>query len=127
MLPPLHQLNEGRKGAFVFLHSKDDVEERPDWLGSACNKPIPYDDDEEEPEDSDEEEEPLLEEVSSGAIPSEEDLETWFDPYGPKHKVAAPITPTYQTAPAAKKQTKETKHAACAVRPHEGMEDWGEF
>lgn len=114
----LHQLNEGRKGAFVFLHSKDDVEERPEWLGSAYNKPIPYDDDEVDDDDDGEfkEEEIPLEEISSGAVPSEEDLETWFDPYGPKHKVAAPIPPTYQAQAPPKKQNKETYREALRAR-----------
>lgn len=38
----LDNLNHGFDGNHVFLHSKDDVEERPDWLGSAYNKPLPY-------------------------------------------------------------------------------------
>ncbi|KAL2071778.1 hypothetical protein VTL71DRAFT_13013 [Oculimacula yallundae] len=105
----LHELNEGRKGAFVFLHSKDDVEERPEWLGSAYNKPVPYDDDEEDEDEDDEDAEVVvpLEEVSTGAVPSEEDLQTWFDPYGPKHKVSAPMPPTQDQKPP-KKSTKET-------------------
>ncbi|POS87680.1 hypothetical protein EPUL_002630 [Erysiphe pulchra] len=40
----LDNLNDGYDGNHVFLHSKDDVEERPDWLGSVYNKPLPYDD-----------------------------------------------------------------------------------
>ncbi|KAK6607731.1 vacuolar protein sorting-associated protein [Botrytis cinerea] len=40
----LHLLNEGRKGRLLFMQSKDDVEDRPRWLGSAYNKPIPYED-----------------------------------------------------------------------------------
>ncbi|KAI6248247.1 putative vacuolar protein sorting-associated protein TDA6 [Erysiphe necator] len=41
----LYRLNQGYDGNHIFLQSKDDVEERPDWLGSAYNKPLPYDDD----------------------------------------------------------------------------------
>ncbi|RKF59100.1 Vacuolar protein sorting-associated protein 62 [Erysiphe neolycopersici] len=40
----LDNLNHGYDGNHVFLHSKDDVEERPGWLGSVYNKPIPYGD-----------------------------------------------------------------------------------
>ncbi|PBP19677.1 vacuolar protein sorting-associated protein [Diplocarpon rosae] len=101
----LLDLNEGRRGRNVFLHSKDDVEDRPEWLSSAYNKPVPYDDDDDDDNDGkgDEEgeleEETVYEESSSGDIPSEEDLETWFDPYGPKHKIAAPLETTFQTQP----------------------------
>ncbi|CZS96134.1 related to VPS62 Vacuolar Protein Sorting [Rhynchosporium agropyri] len=107
----LHELNEGRKGAFVFLHSKDDVEERPEWLGSAYNKPVPYDDEDEdgEGENEDKEEDVPLDEISTGAVPSEEDLETWFDPYGPKHKISAPIPPTYQSQPQTANKTPPKK------------------
>ncbi|EKD12968.1 uncharacterized protein L3040_005828 [Drepanopeziza brunnea f. sp. 'multigermtubi'] len=99
----LLSLNEGRRGRFVFLTSKNDVEERPEWLSSAFNKPIPYDDDDEDEEDTEEreleEEAMVYEEFSSGAVPTEEDLETWFDPYGPRHKVSAPIAPNFQSQP----------------------------
>lgn len=98
----LLELNEGRKGRYVFLQSKDDVEERPEWLSSAFNKPVPYDAEDEEEDDENEEsklesKELVYEQFSSGAVPNEEDLETWFDPYGPKHKVSAPITSTFQS------------------------------
>lgn len=43
----LHELNEDYRGKVLFMQSKDDVEERPDWLGSAHNKPIPFPDEKE--------------------------------------------------------------------------------
>ncbi|KAL3424263.1 vacuolar protein sorting-associated protein [Phlyctema vagabunda] len=70
----LHKLNEGVSGRVLFLKSEDDVEERPDWLGSSWNKPVPF------PEEE-----------------AEEEVESWLDPYGidlmtPKsqHKIADP-------------------------------------
>lgn len=93
------EANEGHRGRYSYMHSKDDVEERPDWLGSAFNKPVPYDDDLEV--DEDEEEEIEYTESSSGETPTEGDLETWFDPAGPKHKhkSAAPIPETFRVQP----------------------------
>jgi len=91
------QVNEGRRGRNLFMHSKEDVEERPDWLGSAYNKPVPYDDDEDEDQtDADEIE---YSEFSSGETPTEDDLATWFDPSGPKHKSVAPLKSTFRTQP----------------------------
>jgi hypothetical protein len=88
-------VNKGGRGRYLFMHSKEDVEERPDWLGSAYNKPVPYDDDEEEEEDDDIE----YTEYSSGETPTEADLETWFDPQGPKHKSVTPLQETFRVQP----------------------------
>jgi hypothetical protein len=85
-LDNLHELNEGRRGRFVFMQSQDDVESRPSWLGSAYNKPKPYPDDDEQEEDA----ETYTEFVEADV--TNEDKETWFDPYGPGQKVAAPIS-----------------------------------
>jgi hypothetical protein len=91
----LHTLNEGRKGRYLYMNSKDDVEERPEWLSSAYNKPIPYDDP--DPKDPDVGE--LEYDEDTGEEPSEEELETWFDPFGTgkKKKVAQPITSNYRS------------------------------
>lgn len=93
----LHTLNEGRRGRDLFMHSKEDVEVRPDWLGSAYNKPIPYDDP--DPEDEPEEGELEFVEEDAGEAPSQEELETWFDPYGAgkKQKVAQPLPNNYRS------------------------------
>jgi hypothetical protein len=80
----LHELNEGRRGRFVFMQSQDDVESRPSWLGSSSNKPKPYPEDDEEEEDVETHIEFVEAEVT------QEDKETWFDPYGPGPKVASP-------------------------------------
>ncbi|KUJ06512.1 uncharacterized protein LY89DRAFT_410526 [Mollisia scopiformis] len=95
-LDNLHTLNEGYRGRDLFMHSKEDVEERPDWLSSAYNKPIPYDDPEPE-------EDPDMGELEygedTGDEPSEEELETWFDPLGDgkKRKVAQPLPNNYRS------------------------------
>jgi hypothetical protein len=99
-LDNLNELDGGQWARYLFMHSKEDVEERPDWLGSAYNKPIPYDDEDDE---NDDEEDELMEysESSSGQIPTQEDLETWYDPFGPHHKnkEAKPLEYTFQTQP----------------------------
>ncbi|RKF77348.1 putative vacuolar protein sorting-associated protein TDA6 [Golovinomyces cichoracearum] len=41
----LEKLNQGCDSDHVFLHSRDDVEERPKWLGSLYNIPTSYNDD----------------------------------------------------------------------------------
>lgn len=76
----LHELNEGRWAEELFLQSKDDVEERPDWLGSAYNKPIPYDDD----DDEDESDKPTsYTDMKISDIPlSDEETKEWGDPLG---------------------------------------------
>lgn len=96
----LDDLNEGQKGRHLYTNSKDDVEERPDWLGSAYNKPIPYEDEPEQDEEAIEEElSTEYAEYSSGKIPTEEDLATWFDPYGPKHKFTTPLEDSPSSSP----------------------------
>ncbi|TQS35949.1 hypothetical protein Golomagni_03616 [Golovinomyces magnicellulatus] len=40
----LEKLNQGCDSNHVFMHSRDDVEERPKWLGSAYNIPTSYND-----------------------------------------------------------------------------------
>jgi hypothetical protein len=82
----LHELNEGRKGRYVFMQSQDDVESRPSWLGSAYNKPKPYPDDDEQEEEVDTYTEFFEKEVTK------EEEKTWFDPYGSGQKVSEPIS-----------------------------------
>lgn len=41
-LRDLDELNRWQEGRYVYLTSKDNVEERPDWLGSSRNIPRPY-------------------------------------------------------------------------------------
>ncbi|TVY62275.1 putative vacuolar protein sorting-associated protein TDA6 [Lachnellula suecica] len=83
----LNNLNAGHGPKELYMHSKEDVEERPDWLGSAYNKPIPY------PEDDDEEEdvETYTEFTDENSAAFEK--EDWFDPYRkPEAKQAPPIS-----------------------------------
>lgn len=91
----MDELNKGRLGRFLFMRSKEDVEERPEWLGSAFNKPVPYDDDEKEEEGIENIE---YTESSSGKTPNGEDLESWWDPLGPhhKHKSVEPLRETFR-------------------------------
>ena len=89
----LHELNEGRRGRFVFMQSEDDVESRPSWLGSAYNKPKPYPADEEQEEDVG-----IYTEFVEAEV-TKEDKETWFDPYGPDGpgpKVASPMDSSFR-------------------------------
>lgn len=44
----LDSLNKDRRPEELFLHSGEDVEERPGWLSSEWNKPVPYDEEESE-------------------------------------------------------------------------------
>ena len=83
----LHDLNEGRRGRYVFMQSQDDVESRPSWLGSSYNKPKPYPEDHEQEEEEEETRKEFFE-----AEVTKEDEETWFDPYGAGEKVAKPIS-----------------------------------
>jgi hypothetical protein len=75
------------------MASKEDVEDRPEWLGSPYNKPVPYDDDDGEVEEVGEYE------FSEASDPKDEDVE-WWDPYryAEEHKIALPLKP--QEAPA---------------------------
>jgi hypothetical protein len=85
-LSNLQRLNQKVKGRYSFMASKENVEDRPEWLGSAYNKPIPYDDDEEEEVDT-------YTEFSEPSDPKDEDAE-WWDPYRytEGHKIAPPIS-----------------------------------
>jgi hypothetical protein len=89
-LNDIHQLNTVAKGKDLFMHSQEDVEERPDWLGSAYNKPVPYDDEDEEEEE--------VEEYTEFTSETPEERATWFDlnPASKDNKVAAPFNPTFQ-------------------------------
>lgn len=78
----LHELNEGRRGRFVFMQTQDDVESRPSWLGSKYNKPKPFPDDDEEEEDT---------EFSEAEV-TKEDEKTWSDSYSLGKKVASPTS-----------------------------------
>ncbi|PQE32792.1 vacuolar sorting-associated protein [Rutstroemia sp. NJR-2017a WRK4] len=86
----LHLLNElGRRSGNIFLQSKEDVEARPTWLGSAYNKPIPYEGEAEPEEES-------WEDATKEFIETKEDgQEDWDDAIEVSgSKVAAPIEPT---------------------------------
>ena len=89
----LKHLNQKVKGKYSFMASKEDVEDRPEWLGSPYNKPVPYDDDDGEVEEVGEYE------FSDASDPKDEDVE-WWDPYryAEEHKIALPLKP--QEAPA---------------------------
>ncbi|PSS27591.1 hypothetical protein M430DRAFT_24027 [Amorphotheca resinae ATCC 22711] len=88
----LDQLNDAApRGRNIFLRSVDDIEDRPDWLGSAYNKPIPY-------EDEDEEESEEVETHTDFVDTTDDaDKEVWFDPFGPKS--ASPLPPTFRAQP----------------------------
>ncbi|KAG9241797.1 hypothetical protein BJ878DRAFT_446781 [Calycina marina] len=73
----LDELDEGlgwQRGKFLFMKSKEDVEHRPEWLSSAYNKPIPYEDDQEE------DVEVYTEFVDMDT--SSEETQEWLDPFG---------------------------------------------
>lgn len=95
-LSNMAEVNAFGRTRTLFMHSKEDVEERPDWLGSAYNKPVPYGDEEEVEEGVEDVE---YSEFSSGETPTEDDLETWFDPLGPKHKSVTPLKESFRTQP----------------------------
>ena len=88
-LQNLHQLNEGRRGRYVFMQSQEDVESRPSWLGSSYNKPEPF------PGNDEQEEDDIHTEFYEAEV-TEEDEETWFDPYGPGKKIANPIASSFR-------------------------------
>jgi hypothetical protein len=83
----LQRLNQKVEGKYSFMASKEDVEDRPEWLGSAYNKPVPYDD------DGEEEEVETYTEFSDASDPKDEDVE-WWDPYryAEEHKITRPIS-----------------------------------
>lgn len=82
----LDNLNQKVKGKYSFMASKEDVEDRPLWLGSTYNKPVPYEDDEEEEVET-------YTEFSEASDPKDEDLR-WWDPYrwAQDNKVAIPLS-----------------------------------
>jgi len=88
----LHELNEGYRGRFLYMKSKEDVEDRPKWLGSAYNKPMPFEDGED-----DEEVETYKEFVDMDT--NSEDMVDWYDPFGKKQKTASPLSPSHGTKP----------------------------
>ncbi|TVY46720.1 Vacuolar protein sorting-associated protein [Lachnellula occidentalis] len=88
----LHELNSGNQGKAMFMHSKDDVEQRPDWLGSAYNKPIPYPDEDEEEEEEVETYTEFTDEKSK-----EIEKEFWFDPDAFAPKQAPPLSSSFRS------------------------------
>lgn len=97
----LHELNQQAKGRFLFMQSRDDVEDRPGWLGSSYNKPLPYQDEKEE-----EEVEDYTEWVDMD-INSEDNVK-WYDPF-PKAETPKPKTSEPLSAPR-KPNRPELKH-----------------
>ncbi|CAD6444453.1 d894d148-fdc2-4c93-abec-e2559183732f [Sclerotinia trifoliorum] len=93
----LHLLNEGRRGRVLFMQSKDDVEDRPRWLGSAYNKPIPYEDEIKHQEDW----EIVEEEEEKEFIETKEDgQEAWDDASDENRmKIATPLEPSFSAQP----------------------------
>ncbi|KAF7908434.1 uncharacterized protein EAF01_004189 [Botrytis porri] len=100
----LHLLNEGRSGRLLFMQSKDDVEDRPRWLGSAYNKPIPYEDEPKHEEDW----ETVEEEEEKEFIESKEDgQEAWDDASDEERMmIVAPFEPTFRAQPQITRQRK---------------------
>lgn len=80
-LEKLHNISNGR---YLYMKSVEDVEDRPTWLGSAYNKPIPYGDEGEDPE---EEVDTYTELVEA----NDAEREVWFDPYTPKKAAPRPV------------------------------------
>ncbi|CAD6499840.1 BgTH12-03946 [Blumeria graminis f. sp. triticale] len=72
----LHEVEKVYNSSYLFTQSTDDVEERPVWLGSAHNKPLPYDD--EEGGDWEEEKERKSTNLETATF-SNGDGETWYD------------------------------------------------
>lgn len=79
-LEELHNITNWR---YLFMKSMEDVEDRPTWLGSASNKPIPYGD---EAEEADEEVDTYTELVET----SDADMDQWFDPSVSKKSAPQP-------------------------------------
>ncbi|KAG9232807.1 hypothetical protein BJ875DRAFT_67000 [Amylocarpus encephaloides] len=72
----LDQFNQKTAWRHLFMRSQDDVETRPEWLGSAYNKPVPYDDEEEVDEE-------VVEAYTEFTADSsgEYEKEPWYDPF----------------------------------------------
>jgi len=85
----LHMLNSGHKSTHLYMPSTEDVEQRPTWLGSAYNKPNPFEDEAPEAE----EEEATWIEFEAQA----DDQAEWYDPTGPS--VAIPFLPSFKSQP----------------------------
>jgi hypothetical protein len=81
----LEDLHNVSSGPYLYMKSVDDVEDRPTWLGSAYNKPIPYpnlgDDDEEEVH------------TYTELVESDAKANVWFDAYAPSRRASLPRTP----------------------------------
>jgi hypothetical protein len=84
----LHKLNEKSRGKYLFMKSKDDVEQRPEWLGSAYNKPIPYEDVEEVNEDA-EDPDKYTEFTADDSASYEQ--QPWYDPFAKESKKTEPV------------------------------------
>ena len=97
----LHEVDKGRKAKYLYLKSKDDVEERPYWLGSAYNKPIPYYDEDDGNEEMDAYTRTQFKDDTDSFV-----KETWFDTEDPKNKVADPIPPSFRAQPPASSRLK---------------------
>ena len=82
-LNDLDELDGLAKSRSLFMKSLDDVEDRPTWLGSAYNKPMPYED------EGGEAEEPVNS-YTEMSKPSDADMDEWFDAYGPKQSSPRP-------------------------------------
>jgi len=81
----LHKLNDLVKGRYMFMQSKDDVEDRPSWLSSAYNRPTPFEDQEEEVD--------TYTEFEDMDTESEEAVQ-WWDPFPRKGRTSPnPSTP----------------------------------
>lgn len=91
----LHKLNEKAKGKYLFMRSRDDVETRPDWLSSAYNKPVPYDDYEEPDEDDDLVKKPMEFTAESSVLYEQQ---PWYDPSAsPQQKKAEPLVTSFES------------------------------
>jgi len=84
----LHMLNSGHKSVHLYMQSEEDVEQRPTWLGSAYNRPNPFEDEAPEAE-----EEATWIEFEAQA----DDQLEWYDPTGPS--VAKPFLPSFKSQP----------------------------
>jgi hypothetical protein len=104
----LEDLHSEAAGRYLFMKSLEDVEDRPVWLGSAYNKPIPYPD---EGEDPDEEVDTYTEFAEATAA----EREPWFDPYGPK--LATPLPASSQAHQKTRKHRSLTKRSKPSGKP----------
>jgi hypothetical protein len=103
----IDELDQQVRGRYVFMRSVDDVEDRPGWLGSAYNKPVPY-----EEEDPEEQVDTYTKFVDTTA---DVDHEEWFDPFGPKS--AAPLSPAFGAQPPHRSLTKRRSNPMAEPDP----------